>query len=361
MHSRRSEGASAPLVAERSTNDQDAAAACHPERSEGSSPFVAHTSGRARDRRRRRVHGSLVTLLTILAALTTLACSDSNDTNKVSNAPIVYEAREDKAVNVYTIDPNTTEVAQLTHNTSFDGNPGWSPDYTRIVFASDRERGGRNNDLYTMAADGTDVQKITDGRIESFWSPRFSPDGNQISFALQQQGEYYVGVMRRDGSFARPLAGPYQFAEFPAWSRDGKEIFYSAIGEGTQAADILAVDVATAAVRTVISTPAADVCPHFSRDGTYLTYASSPHGTDDGEPDIFKHDLSSTDTTGADDIALTTDPARDDYANPSPDNKHYVFISVRDGDYDLYLMNADGTNQRRLLDTPNIRENVPDW
>jgi TolB protein len=284
-------------------------------------------------------------------------------TSDIPQRDIVFEGRVDAAVNIYTIDPETAESTQLTTGTSFDGNPGWSPDYERIVFVSDRDRGNRQNDIYTMAADGSDVQRITTGRIESFWSPKFSPDGREIAFSLQQQGEYYLGVMNADGRLGRPLAGPYDFVEFPSWTRDGKEIYFSAIGEGTQAADILAVNVdgETPTVRTVISTPAADVCPHFSRDGTMLTYASSPPGVQDGEPDLFRHDLSSSDTTGANDTRLTTDVARDDYANPSPDGTEYVFVSNRDDNFELYLMNPDGTDQRRLTNTADRRENVPDW
>ena len=58
---------------------------------------------------------------------------------------------------------------------------------------------------------------------------------------------------------------------------------------------------------------------------------------------------------------LTENEARDDYANPSPDDARYVFVSNRDGDFELYVMDRDGANIRRITDTPGVRENVPDW
>ena len=111
---------------------------------------------------------------------------------------------------------------------------------------------------------------------------------------------------------------------------------------------------------TRIATPAGDVCPHVSHDGEYLTYASGA-GDENGNIDLFRHELSSSDTTGAGDERLTDSSFTDDYGNPSPDDKSYVFLSNRDGNSELYLMDADGTHQRRLTTTPTVRENVPDW
>src|SRR5581483_475538 len=100
----------------------------------------------------------------------------------------------------------------------------------------------------------------------------------------------------------------------------------------------------------------------FSRDGARLTYAAPRPGADDANLEIWAHEVTSEDPTGASDTALTDDPARDDYGNPSPDDRTMVFVSDRDGPGgDLYLMDRDGANVRRLTDTPDLRENVPDW
>lgn len=277
--------------------------------------------------------------------------------------PIVYEATaEDGSVNVFTIDADSGQPTQVTTGPGFSGHPAFSPDYTRIVFASDRENEPRRHDLWTVARDGTDLRRVaaTD-TIE--WTPKFSPDGELIAYIEVTDDEgSFIGLMNPDGSEPRRFAGPYRFAEFPAWTRDGGEIFVSAIPMGADNADIFAVDLETGEQRTVIATPAPDVCPHFSRDGTILSYASVAAGPENqGNVDLFAHDLSSDDTTGADDIRLTTNAAVDDYGNPSPDGNTWVFVSRRDGNNELYLMDPDGGNQRRLTSTPNLRENVPDW
>lgn len=277
--------------------------------------------------------------------------------------PIVYEARAaDGTTNVWTIDVGSGAAKQITFGNAFDGNPGWSPDRKRIIFTSDRDGAAGKADVYTMRADGGDVRRLTDTPSPE-WSPKYSPDGKSIAYVQVADDGSYVALMDADGSDPRRIAGPYKFAEFPEWTRDAREIYFSAIDQGRDDADIYSVDVATNEVKTRISTPAADVCPHFTYDGKTLTYASVLKGEQDsGNVDLFAHDMTSGDTrTDPDDTRLTTDEAIDDYGNPSPDGKTIVFISRRDGNAELYLMNRDGGNQQRITNTPDVNENLPDW
>ena len=283
-------------------------------------------------------------------------------------ALIVYEAQVGEITNVYTVDPQTGVSIQVTHGTSFDGNPAWSPDRKRILFSSRRD-GQSQNDLYTMDADGGSVSRLTETPDAGEWSAKFSKDGAQIAFIRQAPDGWSVWLMRADGSGQRRLAGPYPFAEFPAWAPNGHELYFAAImptSAGVPAAmsHIYSVDITTAEVRTRIDTGGTDACPHFSRDGKRLTYAASRTGGEYGSNnnlDLYAHDLASDDTTGAHDAALTSDPARDDYGNASPDDTQMVFVSDREGNPALFLMDRDGSHQRRLTNTPDARVNVPDW
>ena len=304
----------------------------------------------------------MVSVVLIGAAIApfVVACTGGDDAGGATEL-IVYERRDDQAVNVFTIDPDTGRTQQLTSGTGFDGHPAWSPDHSRILFASDRERGAAKRELYTMDPDGTDVTRITTIDATEKWSPKFSHDGARIGFTLQSGHDHYIAVIDADGSNLRRLTPAFQFAEFPAWNPDDSEIFFAAIGTDTQGVDLLAVNVASGAVRTVISTASADVCPHFTHDGKHVTYATAPHDDPEGQADIYQHDLTSSDTTGSGDVPLTTDAGRDDYSSPSHDGKAFVFLSDRDGQTDLYLMNRAGSDVRRLTDTPDAAENVPDW
>ena len=51
-------------------------------------------------------------------------------------------------------------------------------------------------------------------------------------------------------------------------------------------------------------------------------------------------------------FSLTVDPARDDWPAWSPDGSKIAFASGRDGNAEIYVMNADGTNVVRLTNDP---------
>ncbi len=60
-------------------------------------------------------------------------------------------------------------------------DPAWSPDGTRIAFASNREE-PYNYDIYTMSSgDGSDVRRLTSGESQEA-DPAWSPDGTWIAY-----------------------------------------------------------------------------------------------------------------------------------------------------------------------------------
>lgn len=79
--------------------------------------------------------------------------------------------------------------------------------------------------------------------------------------------------------------------------------------------------------------------PDWSPDGRKILFASTRNG--DSEIYVMNAD-------GSAQTRLTDNPARDDDASWSPNGKHIVFASDRDGTAQIYLMKADGSKVRRL-------------
>jgi Tol biopolymer transport system component len=110
-----------------------------------------------------------------------------------------------------------TEGAQ-----AFDTDPAWSPDGSLIAFR--RKFPDGSDGIYTMAANGSGVRRLTDARFGDY-DPTFSPDATQIAFKSGRDGpsgdpgkDSAVFVMRADGSGERRLSdGPA--GTVPAWSR----------------------------------------------------------------------------------------------------------------------------------------------
>jgi dipeptidyl aminopeptidase/acylaminoacyl peptidase len=66
---------------------------------------------------------------------------------------------------------------------------------------------------------------------------------------------------------------------------------------------------------------------------------------------LYDYDIYASDADGGHKIRLTANPGYDAEGTLSPDGKTIVFTSERDGDLDIYTMNVDGTGVRRLTHT----------
>ena len=187
----------------------------------------------------------------------------------------------------------------------------------KIVFISDRHYKGLS--IWTMNPDGSSPTRLTDdqSRTEKLpdfspvydGSPVWSPDGTKIAFISNRDYLFSLYVMDADGSNARLVADrPLEPAQ-PAWSPDGKKIAFTSgtglmVGMGKTYADIYAINI----------------------DGSGLTQ-------------------------------LTRDSGANGSPAWSPDGKQIAFVSNRDSDGKarIWLMNADGSNQKVLPNSQNTR------
>lgn len=94
-----------------------------------------------------------------------------------------------------------------------------------------------------------------------------------------------------------------------------------------------------------------DTTPNWSPDGTKIAYRARH----DGNSDVWVMDAD-----GSNKIRLTTDPGFDGDPRWSPDGTQLLFTTDRTGDYEIFIMDADGSNQRNLTNHPADDE-YPTW
>ena len=176
-----------------------------------------------------------------------------------------------------------------------------------IVFASDRA--DDNSDIYLATTDGRALLRLTNTRDANDRAPALSRDGRMIAWVREVASSgnvtaVEIWTMRADGSDARAVVRNGSFNRSPSWGPDRSIVFTS---------------------------------------------------RQSGSDQIWRL------AAGADTpVRLTTGGAADQAPRPSPDGSRILFQSNRGLDFDVYVMNADGSDVRNVTASPGD-DRFPAW
>jgi len=168
-----------------------------------------------------------------------------------------------------------SQAVKLIDSTQKDTNPQYSPNGSRIAFASDRSG---HAEIWVCNSDGSSPMQLT--TLESFsGSPQWFPDGRQIVFDLHREGQSDIYVTDMESRVPRRLTNDPSDDVTPSVSHDGKWIYFSSKrtgrfeiwrmpAEGGEAAQV---------------TQNGGLKPFESADGKLIYYAKAP-----GESELWK-------------------------------------------------------------------------
>jgi TolB protein len=231
-------------------------------------------------------------------------------------------------------------VATLGASAAFPGKNG------KIVFGSQQ---AGEDEIWVMDSDGTDRRNLTrhDGAKISDIDPRWSPDGRKIVYASDPTGSMQIWVMNANGSGAQPLTNLPGRNRFPAFTGDGKHIVFQSVVDGNF--EIYRMKTDGTEITNLTNDPGVDWAPATSAKGKKIVFTRERDGN--GNLHVWSPDTPL--------VQVTSTAGYDYFANWSPKGNDLVFIRYLDGEDEVYTAHADGTNERRLTNTPGITEYFP--
>jgi Tol biopolymer transport system component len=228
---------------------------------------------------------------------------------------------------------------------SEDTQPVISPQ-GHLAFASDRDG---NFDIYVKLRDG-DIQRVTNNP-SSDYEPAWSVEGARLAFVSERRGnpDIFVSLAEKDASANRLTASPAVDIN-PAWSPSGIQLAFSSNRKGNY--DIWILELGRKPKRLTPS-KAADFDPAWSPDGSKIAFTRR---SSSGNYDVYV-----IDAAGGGLKRLTNNRAEDAEPNWSPNGDQIAFVTNRDGDYEIYVMSAQGDNERNFSRNPESLDVAPDW
>ncbi len=287
-----------------------------------------------------------------------MRCSPSEKKVDLDHFKIAYNVYYDTAKDNYEIFVMNTDGSEKKNISNREGVDWVYYAYQdKLYFISDRDTTHRMYFLYEMDADGNNIRKVTNLRLEDSWmSSRNNGSelvvsgriGKQIRYQLFlvniNSGEYYQLTKDTAASFADPHFSP-----------DGKQIVFrhrtNRRNYQDEKAELWIMNEDGSNKRQLTHYPDADTTaqwhsyhagpPFWVENRNMISYISMQNG---------KHSIFTISPDGSNNKQLNADSLSEGWHSWSPDGEWIVYDASDKGGnwFDIHMMKANGTEQRKL-------------
>jgi hypothetical protein len=296
---------------------------------------------------------------TVTAVVATAAVLDAKATaDAVQEATAVIEATRAAVANAVPSEPTVTDTPQPTSTptptyTSVPPTPTATPlpTATSIPALIDSMAGTIAYPVFEGSTYNIYLGNVADGSTQLFRreasQPAFNTTGTRLAFISWLQSSRGLATANRSGG-NETLITNFGEDKLPTWSPDNAFIAFLSRRSGSRASELY----------RVIDVDFRNNMPQYLNEGEYPTWGLS-------DKIVFKGwgrtatglRLASSDLSNPESV---TQIDQDTAPALSPDGQEVVFMSQREGNWEIYLINADGSNLRRLTNNP-ARDGLPTW
>jgi len=236
----------------------------------------------------------------------------------------------------------------LTQELGGATEPAWSPDGQMIAFTG-YTTDPNNVMIYTMRADGSEKRPVMSTQPQRNWRPDWSPDGTQLLFLSNRDGNFEIYKVNVDGTSLVNLTNHPANDRDADWSPDGDQIVFVSDREGRNALYVMAED--GSGVARLLGGSWNCSFPRWSPDGERIAFTSGKDGT----LDIYVMNADGSD------VQKVTTRSGDNVMPAWVGNDRLMFSGDDTGDnWDLFVINVDGSGLVQLMTTTDS-ERYPAW
>ena len=248
----------------------------------------------------------------------------------------------------------TGEKRRLTQprvSTGRDLLPDFSPDGQKVAFV--RSTASRVQDIYVVRVTGGQPERVTDLGTP-VGGVTWTSDGREIIFSATAQGGGALYRILTSGGNPRQVAAAGVAHGKPARAPQARRLAYARVVSDS---NIWRIDLASAGVRKpmrpLIASTRRDASGRFSPDGKRIVFASARSGT---------MEIWVCDADGSNQLQLTSFNVPRVVGTPrwSPDAQSIVFDSRPGGNADIFVVVTSGGAPRRITADPS-EDVVPSW
>jgi TolB protein len=262
----------------------------------------------------------------------------------IAETKIVFSYKRGAGKEIGLIDYDGYNFTPLTQNGNYNLFPCWAPDVQRVLYstyANDR----LSLYIYSLA-------KKTSSALSSYkglnFAPCWSPDGSKIALTLTKDGNAEIYLLDLETKNLTRLTENTAIDCSPSFSPNSREIAF--VSDRSGGPQVYIMDVYGGNLRRLTYHGNYNTSPAWSPRGDLIAYVSRES---DNSQQLYV-----TDPYDYQPVQVTFEENNEE-PSWSADGLHIVFSSNRNGMYELYTMNWDGTRQRKL--TQGLAANAPDW
>jgi Tol biopolymer transport system component len=290
--------------------------------------------------------GIVAIAIALIAVAATVATQSARGAFPGENGRIAYTQTKNGDPEIFTVKPNGHDRHQVTH-IGIDGafEPSYSGNGKKLAFCTNQN----TYEVITINSDGNHMHVFPHPMGVAECSPTFSRSGERVAYISSRDGDNEVWtanprggdrhqVTHNDDEETAPAFGPHGELAFSSDADGDHEIFVKKPGHDPH---------------QITHNGLADLFPDFSPNGKRIVFART-NGV--GNVDVYSMKAGG----GHDKRRLTKDPEFDTSPAYSPNGEKIIFESRRDGDDEIFVMNANGKSEHRVTDN-DIADDTPNW